>query len=278
MGAIASLSTAGATLRRNPLIFVGGFAFALGTHVPTLLELVHPLASAGSSLLLFLLYPFFLGSLLGLADAGLEHTASLDDFWEAGTEHYLSLLGASVLFAVGFVVLAIVGGLVVLGVGAALGAAALGSGLDDVGLGVVSGVGVLVFALGLALFALYALLQFYDAAIVVAGDDAVGSFSTSAELVGEHPLSVVGYTLVFGAISASIALVERAFYAFDGAAFLAGPAFDATGGTSTILAVAAGLLLGTVAYAFVYTYHVAYFRWLRGDSTDDTAVAHRGLR
>ena len=266
MSAIGSLSTAVSTLRANPIILLAGLAFVLVSEVVVLFELVNPLLPLLGYPLMILVYPFVLAGMIGLIDRSLDGRVSMDDFVDSGRSNYLSMLGASLLLAAIIVVVTVAITVVAVVVGAVAGGALLAGGGDDLGTGVLLVISLVVlFAAGL-LFLVYMFLQFFDTAIVVSGNDAVESISTSVGLVRRNLLSVVGYTILFGLVSFVPRIPDTVAYMLGSTPELIDEVgFDIGLTSQQLLGLSIGLSLvfGTIALSLAYTYHVAYFRSIR---------------
>lgn len=277
MGAISALSTAVSTLKRNGVLFgaallvtVVNFALAL---VPTAFS--PPMAGLVSlplSGLSLLVTPFFMGGLLAMADEGLGGTTRFDTFLEGGKANYLRLLGAMVLFAVLFAVLAFV---VVLGV-AVVGIFAIG--VDSTGGGLTTGSGggiAVVLLLGLVGLLVLLLpmffLQFYGAAVVVSDLGIVDSLKRSFGLVRRNLVSTLGYSLVAGFVGvlAGIAGIPVTLTSeLYGGTSTAGAFPDVSLGLGLLAGVLVlSLVVTTVVSAFGVTYQVAFYE----DRLDSTA-------
>nr|WP_244510217.1 hypothetical protein [Natronobacterium texcoconense] len=208
--------------------------------------LVYPLS--------LLVTPFLLGGIITMIDEGLEGTTRLGSFVRGGKENYVSMLGATVLFAVIIMGVSFMGGILMMIVG--VGTAAAGGGLVGMGIGFV------LLMVVMALLVMF--LQFYDAAIVVSDARAIDSFSQSVSLVWNNFLSVVGFTIVFFVISLIGQGPGMALY-------LSAIEFTETGETaiaseSTLfLSIAVTLVLGTFAFAYSYSYLVSYYRSILED-------------
>ncbi|MFP8953313.1 hypothetical protein ACLI4Z_10120 [Natrialbaceae archaeon A-arb3/5] len=258
-------------LRKNPVILLAGLLFAAVSQIGTIGEFVDSWVVLGvGSLVAFLLGPFFLGGLIGMALEALEGSkTTLGQLVRSGKAFYVSLLGATILFGLLLFVVVFVGMFVgmfslIIGFGVAgaeSGAAAiLGAGL-----------GLLVFlVLVLVVFAVFMFLQFFSTAIVVDGARAFDSFSRSIALVRANLLSVVGYSLLW------IGVMTAAFAPIIGLeVLLVEPGLvDDIGVDQTIayaVTVSLTVILTGIGYAYLYAVHTSYYTRL--GSSDDSSNA-----
>ncbi|WP_117364474.1 DUF7847 domain-containing protein [Natrarchaeobaculum sulfurireducens] len=249
MSAIGSLSTALATLRAHPVILVGGLFFVLLGELSVLLDVY--LGSLTQLLVVPLwlfLTPFLLGGFVAMIHGALEGSTSVGTFVRGGKDNYVSMLGATVVFVGILIGLSIVGTVVLIIAGAA--GFAVGGGIVVVAL--VSVVLLVGFAV------VFMFVQFYDAAIVVSDDRAIDSFSRSVGLVSQNLASVIGFSVVFLALTLLGQGPGMALY-------LSSVEFTQTGetvvtSTSTLwLSIAVTLIVGTIVTAYAYTYFVAFY-------------------
>jgi len=295
MGAIGALSTAAGALRRNPVIFFGVLAISIVGSLTTIGQVVGglvPVVVAGVAT--FLLQPFLLGGVLGMADEGVAGRTSVGTVLREGAANYLTLLGATiiqiVLFAAIGIVWAIGVGVVVLGAGFVVsgGGGAGGGGGGVLGLGLELGFLAFVLLSVLAFLALVYFIQFYDVAVVVDDTGPWEAFKRSYTVVRRNLLSTLGYTLIAQIINL-IALVPTFWLLFSGPGGFDPESAAAGGGTAgagtegmagggmagggdpfasaTVAELAPELavtiVLGTLVSSFLITYRVAYY----GDAT-----------
>ena len=273
MSAIAALSTAASALRQNPVIFAVALLFSVVSSVSILLQFLGGVLEIAWYVVWFVTWPFLLGGFIGLIHEGLGGRASLDTFVEDGKSNYVRLLLATILFAIGmvglvfagmiaFIIVAVFGGVSAM---ALEGGAVLGARLLMIALVLI---GMLIYLL------LFAAIQFYDVAIVVSGAGAVQSFGHSLRIFRHHFLSVIGFTLLFSAISLLGQLPGYVLY------FLAiefpgpeDPAATPTVASEPLLALSVGAMLvfGTLAFGFAYTYFVAFYDEVRS-TVESTAT------
>jgi len=256
MSAIGSLSTALATLRDHPVILFGGLLFALLGELSVLLDVyVGSLAQLLATPISLFLTPFLLGGFVAMIHGALEGSTSVGTFVRGGKDNYVSMLGATLVFVGIFIGVSIVGTIVL--VVAGLAGFAVGGGLVVVAL-----VGVVLLVV---LAVVFMFVQFYDAAIVVSGERAIDSFSHSVGLVSRNLASVIGFSVVFLAITMLGQGPGMALY-------LSSIEFTQTGetvvtSTSTLwLSIAVTLVVGTIATTYAYTYFVAFYTSLLGES------------
>lgn len=292
MGAISALRTTGSALARNPVVFVGTFLLAI---VQTLAQVpqfaAQTLASPGVSILIsllapivvFLLTPFLLAGVLGMAEEAVGGGTSLGTFVGVGKSRYVALLLATLLYTVLSVAIAvalvIVVAIVVLVFGVATGG---GGGGPNLAITAVIALVVLALVTGFLLFVFF--LQFYAVAVVVDEADVTGSFRRSYRLVRRNLLSTLGYNVLSALVSALVALPFLAIAA--GVVVLTGnvPSALPTATPDAVahldlspLVVAAGavgfVLVQLLTSAITRTYSVAFYRDRRPDSDDSAARA-----
>ncbi|RQG94537.1 DUF7847 domain-containing protein [Natrarchaeobius chitinivorans] len=249
-------------LRENPVILLAGLLFATVSQLGTAVELINPWVAIGVSVVGFLLAPFFLGGIIGMALEALEESATtLGQLAASGKAFYLSLLGASVLFGALMFAIAFGGVLIAFfGIAAGIGlAGAEGGALAVLGVGVGM---LLVLGMFLLVFVLFLFLQFYSTAIVVENERAFGSFSRSIDVVRSNLASVVGYSLLWIGISIVV------FTPIVGLEFaLVEPGL--VDGVDQTLAHAITILVAVVVtgllYSYLYSVHTAYYTRLIPD-------------
>ena len=220
-----------------------------------------------------LVTPAFSALLLGMAAAGLAtDAASLGDGVETLRASYRSLVGAYALLVAGVLLVVVVwsvevavvllfeGGGDLVGSLPASGSTSLGAATDagtvetsPVTITPEVAAPILVITLvALALVLVGGLaVQFFDVAIVVDGESALASFGASWRLFREDPASVVGYSVIrmLPVVVTGIAVA---------ACYVAGVSLAGlVGGVLFALPVVA--LLGPITFAFITSYHVAYY-------------------
>lgn len=259
-------------LRTNPVILLAGLLFALASQIATAGELLGSLAVVGAGFVLaILLGPFFLGGLIGMALEALDGSkTSLGQLIESGKASYVSLLGASLLFGALLFAVSFAGMFVVI-FGAIAGFAAVGAESGAMAVLALGLAMLLVLAVMLVAFVLFMFLQFFNTAIVVDGARAFESFSRSISLVRSNRWSVVGYSLLWIAVS----LV--AFTPVMGLEFvLLEPELAAAGEQTATRAAITGLavVLTGVLYSYLYAVHTSYYTRLgsRVDASDVESV------
>lgn len=200
--------------------------------------------------------PIALAGMVAMANAAADDSASFGDFTGGISDHSITLMGAyALLFVVQmgvgivFVVAMVFVGFGVLSAGAA-------SGDPGATFGALGGTILLVMAVvALVALAVFVFTQFLDVAVVVGDADATGSFSESIDLVTSGPLSVVGYSLLRGVV----ALVGVGLPFAVGAVVIL---WGIEGGRTlvSLLGLAVVVLAAPFGFAFMYCYHVAYYR------------------
>ncbi|WP_246999351.1 hypothetical protein [Halosolutus gelatinilyticus] len=262
MSAIRDLSTAWAAFRSNPVILVGAlFLVGLGEVSVVVNAYVSSVIAAVLWLPWIFVFPFPLGGLLTMANEALAGSTDLGAFVRGGKASYVSLLAATIVFAVIVISVSFAGVIAaaVVGVGTVAASGSVGAAV------------IVVFGLvGLLVGLVVLFLQFYDAAIVVSGVGAIDSLSRSAALVRRNFVSAVGFSLVSLAISAIGQGPGMALYLTATETTEAG-AIVVTSGSRFALSVGLTLVLGTIASGLTYTYLVAYYRSLV--ATEPAAVA-----
>lgn len=225
----------------------------------------------GSLIYFVFVQPVFVGGLLHMADRGMDGETGVNDWADGVQDHYASLAGAFGLLALlvlAFVMLAIVF-VFVFGVAGGITAGAgsdPGAGAGFAGVFGAMGIGLLVVVvLGLVVGIL---VQFVDTAVVVGGAGAVDAFGQSIATVKQHPLSVLGYSLLRGASLLFASLGPAIFFwgSVLGIGAL-GSGGEAAGAGLGLLALA--FVLSTVGYLGTTVFHALYYRRAGAYSRDD---------
>lgn len=278
MVVLDALRRALAALARSPVVLaVTGLAALLQLPAFVAGALDPPVAVAVSTVFnlgFIVVLPFVQGGFLAVADAALAAapsrggtgTRSLDGatafetLLAAGRENYVQLL-------VGYAVL--LGVNVVLGVGAVL-LALVGGGLllvlapDPTGLLVLAGLALLALVILLAYLVVVFVVQFYAHAIVLDDDRAIEGFRRSARLVRANPWAVTGYSVVVGVpaglFGAAVGGASLLFAPPTGVESLGLPQLSLAGRAAVLLGV---LVLTTLFTAVFLLYSVAFYRGLR---------------
>lgn len=240
--------------RRSPNLILGGVvATVLLVVVGGVLSFI-PLL--GPVLAQVVVTPIALAGMIAMANAAATDSASFGDFTDGIGDHSTTLMGAFALLYVVWMVIGMVFFVAALFVG--FGVLSAGAASSDPGgaVGALGGTFLLVVGVFALLFLLVAIVtQFLDVAVVVGEADATGSFGESIELVTSGPLSVVGYSILRGVV----ALVGIGVPFLVGVAGVVWGIED--GGTVALLAGVGVMLLALpVGLAFIYAYHVAYYR------------------
>ena len=288
MAAIAALQTAFDGLRRNPVLFVASLLYAIIVLPQSALSLAGiPILPSLLQLLTFFVTPFVLAGLLGMADEAIVADTSLGTLRSVGADKYVPfLIGKFVEFAINLVfgiVFVIVGVALALTVG--VGSIAGGS----VSTGVLAFAGIVVLLVVLVAVAVRFLIQFYPVFIVVAGSDAIDSFTDSYRFVRRNLAATVGYFLIQVVIGLVVAAPLLGFTVyrtlqnldqFSGAAGAGAGAGGMPGGvaatasmftmTEVVAISAIGLAVTMLGMAIQQTYAVAFYR--RHAADRDAAV------
>ncbi len=282
MSAVKPLRMAIDALSRNPVLFLGGLVYAALLVPQRALQLAGvPLAPTALQMVTFLVTPFVVAGVVGMARDALDGDTTLEALTTTGRARYLDLLLASFLefgiqlsFGVVFVVLGL------------LLAVAAGAGGP---VALVGGAVILVVAC-LYLAVLFA-IQFYPVIVVVEDAGAVESVTESVSFVRGNILDTLGYTLVTLGLGLIASLPVAGFTAYrfltsggaptgdtpapigggmsDGGPGAGSPGLDALMGggmdigLSTPEVVALSLVsMATTAlfFAFRHTYATAFYR------------------
>lgn len=267
MGALSSLSTALTALRRTPAILAAAFVVTALTELMNIAAVIEPRLANVTNVGWLLVWPLVLGGLLGTANEALDGSASLATFAREAKANYRSLLGATLAFAALFVGAAFVWGFVTVLVGAG----ALATGDAGVSLGLVA---TIVLAGVVLLGPVWLFLQFYDTTIVVGDADAFSALPDSVRFVRRNVLGAIGYTVLFVLVTA-VGQAPGYYLFWQSIEFATDPsasdgAMTVASETTFALSVLATVTLGTIAMAFAFTYHVAYFK----DATDEPSAAY----
>mgnify|MGYP000188678198 FL=1 len=195
MSAIESLRTAVGTLRRHPVLVLGGACYGLVVMPQRALQLAGvPIAPALLQMLTFFVTPFVLAGVVGMARTALVGETSVDELVAVGKDRYVDLLLATLLafgikLAFGIVLVVLAVGLLATGgsgTGALVGAA-------------------LVVVVVLVYLAVLMLIQFYPVIVVVDDAGPVDAVTDSVDFVRSNPVGTLGFTAVtvlLGAVAA----------------------------------------------------------------------------
>ena len=288
--AIESLRPALRVTGRNPAFLGAALLTLVGSGIASLV--VGRIPVVGDIVNSVLVTPAFSALLLGMAAAGLAtDAATLGDGVESLRSSYRSLVGAYALLVAGVLLVVVVwsvevavvvlveGGGDLAGYIARYGATAsesssLRSAADPAAVGgapvavtpeaAVPILAVTLLALAIVLVGGLA-VQFFDVAIVVGGESALASFGTSWRLFREDPASVVGYSVIrmLPVVVTGVAVA---------AGYVAGVSLAGiVGGVLFALPVVA--LLGPITFAFITSYHVAYYERRVGRKPGGRAAA-----
>lgn len=270
MGAISSLSTAGSALRRNPIILAATFISAFLGSLSLIGQALGPLASIAlggfSFIISILLTPFLVGGTVGMSAEALTGRTRLDTFLSEGKSNYVSLLGAYLLlfvtiFAVAFLFGVFAFVLMIAGVAVMSSGGGAAGGAAGLGVGIVALVVVLLAAL--VMLAVGFFIQFFDVAIVVSDESALGGFRRSASFVRHNVLGALGFSVLYLLVSilAGLPTIWQSFATAGFGTNSPGAAMAATGPTfvEIVPVIFATLVLSTVVSAFLWPYKVAFY-------------------
>lgn len=246
---------------RNPNLVLGGavamvLLFGVGG-VLSLIPLFGPLVTN------VVVTPIALAGMVAMANAAAADSASLSDFTGGIGDHSVTLMGAFALLFVVQMGLGLLFLVAVFFVGFGVVSAGATSGEPGAMFGALGGTILLVFAVvGLVALAVVIVTQFLDVAVVVGGEDATGSFGESIALVTSGPLSVVGYSILRG-------LVGLAAVGIPLIVGLGAVVWGADGGRTVPIVAGLGVMVLALpaGFAFLYAYHVAYYRRRIGVAT-----------
>jgi hypothetical protein len=294
MSAVQSLRTATGALSRNPVLFLGGLAYALVVFPQRALQLAGiPLAPAALQLLTFFVTPFVVAGVVGMAREALDGDTSFGALTATGRERYVDLLlvtlvefGIQLAFGVAFLVLALLA--VVVSAGGGVGPAAI----------VGAAVGLL---LALAYLVVLFLIQFYPVVVVVDDAGPVDAITDSVAFVRANVVSTLGYSAVTVALGLLASLPVAGFAAYrtltgapggdtpgpiGGGMSPGGPGAGGTPQMGDLLAGGSGLglstpeaaalalvsaLTTTLFFAFRHTYATAFYR-RNGQSVEERVL------
>ncbi|MBZ6496951.1 hypothetical protein [Natrinema longum] len=242
-------------LRANPILFVAGLLFGIGSQLQYANHLIEsPLLSAGLSLAWLVVFPFVLGGFIGTAQAAIEGTdPSLTRFFTAARTHYLPLFIGTVLFV-----------LIVLGIAIGLGFIGFVLGFGSMVLATINEMAALVAGVGSILIWLLSVLvvimfvQFYDTAIVIENESVADSFRRSIALVRSNLKSVVGFSLAWIILLNAFFIPE---YLLQLILTDAGPSdvLPIDLGIPITVLLPIGFGLSAIGFAYIYTVYTAYY-------------------
>ncbi|SFR46679.1 DUF7847 domain-containing protein [Halogeometricum limi] len=285
MAALQSLRTALGSLGRNPVLFLGGLAYALVILPQTATQLAGiPVAPTLLQILTFFVTPFFLAGVIGMAGEALNGDTSLPTLRRVGKNRYVPLLVANFVEFVLVLAIAIVG-LIVVAISFVL---ASTSGAPGPVLAAVVGLVVLV-ALAISFF-----IQFFPVAIALGDADAIGGFKESVGLVRRNLLSTLGYSVIslvvtvvtivptvgatlYPVLSNVDQLQEMQQSGMDQAAASQMAAFQLST-TEVVLVSAISLATTMLLFTFQQTYATAFYRAHRPRTDDGDSPAESDVR
>ncbi len=281
MGAISAFERSLGALRRNPVLLVAGFVVAIGAAIVTTawqIPFIGWLAGFLVASVVFFVEPFLAGGFLGMADEAVEGETKLNRFVSAGTEFYVSLLGARLLtlgitvayWVAVFVVMVVA--LLVLGIGADLveSGAEADAEAAAAGMGLLTLVGFfgLLFVAALLYYGVGLFVQFHPAAIVVDGYSLIDAIRESVRTVRSEPLTALGYSAVVWTVGIVIGGIPTLYITATGTFTQVMVLAEPEIGLAAVLlnlAIFFGLfvVIHTFVQAFVRTYHITTYRELR---------------
>jgi hypothetical protein len=271
-GVLGSLSAAVMRLRHNPNIFAGALVVTLLSGAIALLSFVDPIVANLSSIFWVFVWPFLIAGLLGIIFEARTERAQLTTLITSGKSHYLSMLGATLLFIVVLFAIAFLSFILafVLLIGAVIGSAEglLGGGLSLLLLVTIVPLFILPYILA------YMFFQFYDTGIIVGGKSATSSISHSFGLVRQNFISVFGYTIIFFLIQAVGYGPGYALLFLGGAGITETGQLVITSGSLFVVGSLLTLIFGTLAMALAFTYHVTFYESLSSET--DTLESTNG--
>lgn len=265
--AIDSLGTAAEITTENPLLLGITFLVTVGAFVISgILSFIPLIGQLIATPVTALLFSGIVGAVYvairtgrGISFSG--YTAAIENKWKSilGAYTVLVLLQIGIGIAL-FVLLFFVVGF------SAFGASTAGGMEGSSGPGAASmmaGVGAVTLLVFLAFFLVLALLgmivQFLDVAIVVGDFSAIEAYSEAWSLFAEAPLSVIGYSLLRGFVT-FLGILPAVVVAW------------ALWGSDPMVAIGVAGLVGvvglTVAFAYAWSYHTAYYVSRRPESVD----------
>ncbi|MFA9427287.1 hypothetical protein [Natronorubrum sp. A-ect3] len=267
MSVLGSLSTAIGRLKRNPILFVGAFMLTSLSGLMVLPSFIDPVLGNVIWLPWMAIWPFLIAGFLGMVVETRTGSTTLSTFLKRGKTHYVSMLGATVLFGIVIIGIMIVSFIISFALMIGLfGAVALGSVIEEAALVLLIALGLLFLLVFFVPYLLvYMVFQFYDVG-VVNGEQAVSSLQHSYDLVRNNLLSVVGYTFVFFIISVvgygpgyGILFIGGLEITEAGQYVIASETMFISGGILT-------LILGTITMALAFTYHVSFYESILPES------------
>ncbi|MFC7203084.1 hypothetical protein ACFQJC_06135 [Haloferax namakaokahaiae] len=272
MGALQALSTAGDTVRRNPVLFVVAAAFSL-LQIPGLVaQTINPLLGSIVSLvfsgLLIFIVPFFFGGIIGMANEAIGGRTSIDTLVSEGKSHYVSLLVTYFGLLLLNLLLGFVGVFVLV-----FGGAFVLSSSSQPGITPFAVLGVLGLGVFLIYFVVLFFVQFFGHAIVIDDLQAVDGLKRSVSVVRQNLLSALGYTILVSIGGGVMGLLGAAY------SVLTTPSVSESAATPAVPASPLGVpsvgIVGTVVFlvllvvlsglfgGFFAAYSTAFYRSIR---------------
>lgn len=268
MAVVDSLKTVPSLLASQPVLFVPAlllYGFILIQMLAlTVTQSVVPILGTviifGLYVSMFLLTPLFHGGIIGMAnEAAVSRRTSVASFLGYGTQYYLSLMGAYLLFTAILITVVLAGSLA----GGVVGivSAAFGEGLVASAFGGLFGIGFVGSYLAVWLF-----FQFCGHAIVIEDESAVNGLRRSVAVVRTHLRAVAGYLVVvlaggIGNVGLSVGLLRLFQIPFN----------TTTDAGPTALAALLMITIQALAMTVFFVYSVLFYRSLIGINEESTA-------
>ncbi|MFC7097625.1 hypothetical protein [Halobaculum marinum] len=250
-----------ATLVRNPALFVPVLVLTLLQTPQLLLQSSAPLLASVVSLAVSALFlvvtPFVQAGFIGMADEALDGHTSLSTFVAAGKANFVQVF---------LVYLLLVGVNLALGlfgfVAAVVAVVSLYPGGGTPSTPLLVAAGLVVLAVVLAYLVLVFVVQFYGQAIVVDDYDALDALRHSYALVRRNLVSVLGYTLLVGALGGGFGAVVGLSSVLTMPAVPTDPLAVGFPSLGAVALSAVLIVVGTLFGSFIGTLSVSYYREL----------------
>jgi hypothetical protein len=283
MGISSSFADSIDALKRNPVLLVAAVIVSSINVVAFAVQSFAQaegawLLSSGASFLVQLVSLFFVAGAYAMARDGLEGTTTLGTLVAEGKEHYLSLLGATILLVL--VSIAVVVAVVTVGF-----IAIFVAGPSFVG--GPTGFGLIMLGMYLLGFLPIFFLQFYGPAVVVSGAGAVEALKRSSGVVRRNLLQTLGFDVVVVVMMVIGTSPTIALYASQWDRLMASSErfslFAGLDATTVAAFLVSTFVLSTLIGAFFWTYQVAFYEELvaridrdgGGSDSDEPAVDSR---
>lgn len=252
---------AGETIRRHPAVLVAASALAVFRAITAVGQYVNQLFLVLLAVPLFFVTPFFLAGLLGSADDALHDGTTATGWLGWGKRRYLALLGANLARGAILMGIVLTFSVVILALGVG-GMAVASGGLSTVTMLLVVGL-LPVYAVVILLFVILTVV--YRPSAVVGDNGPVEALKESYRLTRPNLLSAFAFLVFRGLLTLGFA-----FLAAVGVLLATGwdptaSSVASAGLTPTTVAVAFAVVypVQLASDAFLSTYSVAYYRYLR---------------